>query len=268
MKNKNLAKRVYRGGMRRVRRILTGSPVPGSPFDALHQKLFRDTTPDNDFVIFDVGAHVGESFWRFHRMFPDSTIHSFEADKGNFENLSRNLREFPKARLNNFGVGSKHEFKKFYKNLKTNTSSFVPVDPESEWATEKSRRQGVSYNEFTSEVYDMEIRSLDSYMEENSIDHINILKIDTQGYEAEVLKGARRTLEQNKVDVIETELIVGAAYKNVLGFSDLENILKPCGYSFFAIDHAGNLQDTPSLSFDLIYVSDRFLAGRRIPKAA
>jgi len=46
---------------------------------------------------------------------------------------------------------------------------------------------------------------LDEYAQENSIDRITLLKIDTEGHELEVLKGAQSLLSKGAIDLIQIE---------------------------------------------------------------
>ena len=47
-----------------------------------------------------------------------------------------------------------------------------------------------------------------------NINKINILKIDTQGFEVEVLRGANNLIKNKKIDFIETEINLGFQYEN------------------------------------------------------
>ena len=55
----------------------------------------------------------------------------------------------------------------------------------------------------------------------------DIVKIDVQGAEKKVLKGA---IDTQDVSVLECELFLTAAYENQTTFEDLQNILLPLGF--------------------------------------
>ena len=74
------------------------------------------------------------------------------------------------------------------------------------------------------------VSTLDIYCKKNNINNIDLMKIDTQGYEPEVLDGAYEMLSNQKIKIIEIELILGFAYEKRLSFFDLENKLQPHGY--------------------------------------
>jgi FkbM family methyltransferase len=249
-----------RSGVKHQLRRLLRQPGKLSAFDAIYAHFFDDrSVPDGQVVIFDVGAHVGESVRRFKILFPRSVIHSFEADEENYQNLCMKFSAHEGLFLNHFGVGSQPGKEIFHRNTKTDTSGFVPVNQDSAWAKLRSRQHNVETKDYTTKSYEVEIRTIDSYMKEQGIERVHLLKIDTQGYEDEVLKGAADALKNQQIDMIETELIPGNAYTKSLNFYDLDQILIPCGYKFYGIDRGGNLLASPSLALNLVYVSDRFL---------
>ena len=53
--------------------------------------------------------------------------------------------------------------------------------------------------------FDSEIITLDNYCTSN-VASIDFLKIDVQGYESKVLKGATNLLKSSKIDIIELEI--------------------------------------------------------------
>lgn len=62
-----------------------------------------------------------------------------------------------------------------------------------------------------------------------------ILKLDTQGYELEVLKGGEQTLRESSIALfIEVEFM--QIYERQPLFSDVENYLRDLGFSFYGFD--------------------------------
>ena len=53
---------------------------------------------------------------------------------------------------------------------------------------------------------DVKTQQLDNFCEENKINYLDLLKIDTEGNEFNILKGANKLLAQNKIKVIYTEI--------------------------------------------------------------
>ena len=249
---KRIKDEVYRRAKATYRRVVGAPPGLYDDFNAAHRELLARAGVQAP-VIFDVGAHVGESVERFKTLFPRSNMHSFEADSENFAKLRANTAAFSGLTLNNFAAGSAPGRQTFYRNVKSDTSSFNPVNPGSQWAATRSKQHNVSVEQFTAKQCEVELRTIDGYMADNGIARIDILKIDTQGFEDEVLKGCREAIAAGRIHVIETELILGDSYTRSLTFSTIENLLLPFGYKFCALDRGGNMLTWPAMSLNLIY---------------
>jgi len=79
----------------------------------------------------------------------------------------------------------------------------------------------------------MNIQTLDSFCKEYGIKHINYLKIDTEGYDLNVLKGADRLYSNKAVDFIEVEAGMNPRNKYHVSFIDLKSFLEAKGYLMF-----------------------------------
>jgi len=92
-----------------------------------------------------------------------------------------------------------------------------------------------------------------------------LLKIDTQGTELEVLKGASNLLSNSAIDVIELELIVADAYESASGTFEVLAFLDSYGYRLLALSNDGrfcqrghsDILMNPELQFDVIFVSKK-----------
>ena len=80
-----------------------------------------------------------------------------------------------------------------------------------------------------------EIRTLDSMIGEIcSIEDNIYLKIDTQGFESKVLKGAEHSLAQ--IGTIQLEMSLVPLYQDELLFGDLNSLLNGKGYALVSIE--------------------------------
>ena len=70
----------------------------------------------------------------------------------------------------------------------------------------------------------MPIIKLDDYVRENKIKFIDILKIDTQGYELEILKGSLNAIKNKKINCIILEIILSDTYNKNFSFYEIEKI--------------------------------------------
>ena len=68
-----------------------------------------------------------------------------------------------------------------------------------------------------------------------NIHRINLIKIDTQGFEPQVLEGLGGRLSD--VDVVITELMFYDYYKRSLSFSDIKRFLLSAGFHLYDISY-------------------------------
>ena len=181
--------------------------------DDIFLNIFNKYNKETNPCFFDVGAHIGQSAIRFKKQFKNCSIHCFEPYKKSFLKLKKNTNHQNNIIYNNFALGKNEEFKKFYINEKTETSSFFTLN-NNYMDLDKTKNIDTEF---------CKVRKLDNYVRENSINKIDYLKIDVQGKDYEVLTGAEKTLKLNKIYFIEIEVILNDYYSNKK--NDLLNIL-------------------------------------------
>jgi FkbM family methyltransferase len=183
--------------------------------DKLGQDAFRDmqrfVAPRHCPVIFDVGANVGQSIDLFRRHFGCPVIHAFEPSHETFRELERRTGALSDVHLNNCALGSRSAVFDFIENSCSLLSSFLEPGADC-WGSIKKR-------------HPIPVRSLDDYCEERGITEIDILKSDTQGFELEVLKGARRLLALKCIRLIYLEITFSEMYKNLPRLDEIYGFL-------------------------------------------
>ena len=219
-------------------------------FDEIYKKILKK----NKITIFDVGANRGQSINRFLKIFPDAEIHCFEPIKNNFLFLKENYKN-RNITLNNFALGEKNEVKRFYINAKSSTSSFNKLTKNTGWLKLRSKENNKKMNSFTVETKKIIVNSLDYYCKKNNIKKIDILKIDTQGFEDKILLGSKKSLNNSIISIVELEMIFDNVYKKYSTFTDIEKNLLKNNYRFAGIETCNNNLFEGVLFFgDLIYI--------------
>ena len=248
MNLKNLIKIIIRDSIIKLFRLFGYVVLKKWHKDYAFNKVLKRLIADNRPLIFDVGADDGSSCERYSKLFKNPIIHAFEPRSDQFEIIKSKFDNKKNIIPNNFAVGSRVEIKKFNQINGGGRSSFL-----------RSTVDNLS-NQIQ---IDVQVTTIDEYVNKNNLKRINLLKIDTQGYEDEVLKGAKKTLESKNIDIIEIELIIGNMYEKTLSFNEIENLIYPYGYKFFAIvnqqtldQNSSNLIDQPNLQLDIIYTQD------------
>ncbi len=219
------------------------------------KKFLKDLIIINDPIIFDVGSNIGQSVKFFKKTFPGSLIHCFEPDNKAFEVLTKNYLENETITLNSFGLGEKNETLEFNSYLETGKSSFYKININTNFVKYKANYYGISPEQYYKEAYPKKIQTIDGYCSEKNIPKINFLKIDTQGYEENVINGAKNTIKDNSIDVIQLELIFSSIYEKNSNIYDIEKILIPNGYKLFGTNQYGNLLSDQNWQCDFIYIS-------------
>ena len=221
--------------------------------------IYKFTTPDSP-TIFDVGAHNGNSIERYLEIFSNPIIHSFEPNPATFKIMESKYSSLTNIKLNNFALGDKSEVKDFNIFEKNDTSSFLKLN-DSEWVNVRSKQLGIDKKKFLKEEIKVEVQTLDEYVERNNIEQIDVLKLDTQGYEKNILDGAQKTLKKKVIKIIETEIILDEVYSNYLTFTDIEKNLINNNYRLIALEDMNftNLIEGYMFAFNAIYIDKDLL---------
>ena len=230
--------------------------VKHNDFDSLISFILTKVEKKNKFVFFDVGANTGQSIDRFLNLNDQTLIHSFEPTPELFKILETKYSKRISKRqifINKFGLGSAVNEMDFYSFKYNKINSFVPIEKNSKFERSRKIAAGKNSLEFEKKIK-AKVLTLDIYCKENDINNIDLIKIDTQGFEPEVLDGAYEMLSNQKIRIIEIELILGFAYEKKLSFFDLENKLQPHGYKLVSISNSGNVIAYSNFQVDLMYV--------------
>jgi len=139
--------------------------------------------------IWDVGANTGQFAFMAHTVWPNLPIYSFEPDSKVFSLLESNFRKFSiSGHCFPYALGEKEESKKLYRCENTvNTSLLQPEE-------EKGLLVGQSQ---------VACKTLDAMLDMVEISASPLLKLDVQGYEAHVLRGADKFLSHCRYVIAE-----------------------------------------------------------------
>jgi FkbM family methyltransferase len=198
-------------------------------------------------IIFDVGANVGSSIKRFDLIFNDSVIHSFEPIKECFDQM---VRDYPNKRFlkNNYALGEKNTNKRFFINKHTVTSSFFRINKSYD-ETDK--------NDKPKNNIKIKTITLDTYINLNKIKKIDILKIDTQGFELNILKGAKKSLKK-VIHFVEVEIIICDYYEKKINLHEIDSIMCKNNFDLFNLQNVSYNKDSQIKWFDMLYINRKF----------
>jgi FkbM family methyltransferase len=195
--------------------------------DYFIRKYLYDRFGNRDsIIIFDVGANVGQYSIRISELFPLADIYAFEPNPMTFKSLLKKTLHLKNIKTYCFGIG---------KEASTSNIYSYKTDPESEHASVLKSIITELHNSDMVVEYPIEIISLDSFCESKKISTIDFLKIDTEGYELEVLKGAAHLISNKGIEVIQFEFNEMNVFSRVF-LNDFYSVLP--NYKFYRLDTA------------------------------
>lgn len=220
----NLIKKLINGPLSlinlQVNRIHSDTITGSSLFDDLKVILGKKSP-----VCIDVGANEGQTIDHLLSRFPQCYIHSFEPSKDTFKILKEKTYG-DRVYLNNYALGRHRQRREFINYESSDLSSFLHMD-----ANAENRFRDIA--EKKREMVDIE--TLDHYLDQHKIENIDLLKIDTQGFDLEVLLGAEKSLQNGIINNVLIELNFIPIYEGQSSSSDVSALLENNG--FYLIDY-------------------------------
>lgn len=178
-------------------------------------------------VIFDVGANIGQSIALFRKAFPQGIIHSFEPNPETFATLRQNWGHDQAVSLHSLALNSTAGAVPFFVTNVSEASSLLLPHP-------KLVRLS-SGNKYDSRKIEVEGVTLDRFCLEKGVATIDVLKLDVQGSELEVLKGAERLLGQEAIALLYVEMNFAETYSGQVVFEDFLVFCAGYGYKLWDI---------------------------------
>ena len=160
-------------------------------------------------VVFDIGAFIGDhTIFYSNAVGEKGKVYAFEPSKEAFECLDYNLNYKPNTFVYNMALG--------------NTKGFVSTN-------EVEDNAGMNF--ITESEKGVILDTLDNFVENNNITQIDFIKIDVEGYELEVLKGAEKSINKFKPTLL-IELNDLTLYRAGISRKDIFDFLDKNGYIY------------------------------------
>ena len=189
--------------------------------DARHNlplQLSRSLTHQGDTVM-DVGANTG--LWALGaavRVGPLGTVHAFEPVPTNFDRLTRNLKlnGFTNVTCQKFALSDNCGHTVFYAAT-DNNSGVGSLTPSGE----------------TDRPIEIEMTTVDDYCERHAITRVDLMKVDVEGAELLVFRGAERLLTSKEAPIImfETDEVLTGRFES--SSTIIKMLLHQYDYDFF-----------------------------------
>ncbi|MFK7848121.1 MAG: FkbM family methyltransferase [Rhodothermales bacterium] len=181
------------------------------PVGTDYRKTIRNKFDENQIkVVFDVGANIGQFCVHCQEIFGESDIYSFEPISSTFDVLKDRTK----------GFGNISCFKLAFGNEKGTGEVFLQADSS---VNSINPLVNIRKND-EQESEQIEIDTIDLFCEHENIKRIDLLKIDTEGFDLNVLEGARKMLRSRQIQFIFIEVtfdgdnIQNSSYNSISSF--------------------------------------------------
>lgn len=202
-------------------------------------------TSSNECIL-DIGAASGEMINLLNNAFPNCHKYAFEPRKKDFEKLVKKFADNSNFHLVNKAVGA--EVKSDLKINTTNrgtSSSLLEVNKELKDDYFSKNIKTVAQESITLSTLDQEIPKTTK---------VSLIKIDVQGFELEVLKGAKQTLANTSMLLIEMQN--HQIYKEAAQYYEIDEFVRSQHFTLFemipSIRRNGKLYE-----WDAVYVNQQ-----------
>lgn len=186
----------------------------------LAAQMLLSGSEEHEPIVLDVGANVGLFSLQLAQKNPQAKFYAFEPDAKNFTRLEGNARKIAPHRLLAQQLAVSDQPRGELEFRRSAESA------ESGWGR-LHREQPLAGG---GEIVKVRTTSLDSFIEGQGFARVDLLKIDVEGAEAIVLKGAERSLQAQKIRAIICELQEGTLQEFGTSPGKIRAYLQKFGY--------------------------------------
>ncbi len=209
--------------LKRFKKKIFNDPIS---FDDLLIKNRIDLFKKKDVqLILDIGANQGQYAESVLAQMSCRVI-SFEPLKKEYDIIKSKLNKYANWEVYNFGLGNKNEEIKINISENSFSSSILNLN-----------RDTINYDPKIGYIssQNVEIKKLESIWDKLNISENKILiKIDTQGYEYNVIEGCSSVLKN--VIGLQIEMSLVQLYEGEMLFEDLYKVVKDLGFELYLIE--------------------------------
>ena len=172
-------------------------------------------------MIVDCGAGTGIDTREMAELWSNGQVFAFEPVPELYEKLVKNTRNSPNVHCYRIALADKDDITAMFVSGGRSSGSSSLLEP----ATHLEFHPDVTFER------EIEVRTatLDSWAEENGVDHVDMLWLDVQGYEGGLMKASPRIMDTVKVIYTEVNLI--GLYKGAVLYPQLRSWLLSRGFN-------------------------------------
>lgn len=174
-------------------------------------------------TIFDVGANIGNTTYEYNDAFPKAHIFSFEPISTTFLLLETKLKGLINVCCHKIAFGENKGFVE------------VKLFDENEHYLNSLELNSMNSKK-SAKIELVEVDTIDHFLNNHAeISTIDLLKIDTEGFEIQVLKGASSAIQNGRIKLIYLEVGFSKSNHRSTYISDIHDFFDANNFSFFGL---------------------------------
>jgi FkbM family methyltransferase len=205
--------------------------------------LFQDAQPT---TVFDVGANVGFVTWELTRAFQEASIYAFEPNPNAYAVLCETHRRNPRVHCFPFAIANEAGEMTFLQRDVSGNSSLLDAVAGAGGGTRRIT---------------VRTQTVDGMCAEQALQHIDLLKIDTEGADLLALQGAEGMLGEGAIDVVMTEVLLVPTFKGQPALDEIAEFLRRYGFRIFNFYVGHEMSNGQATYGNMIFVRN----GARTP---
>lgn len=167
-------------------------------------------------TVVDVGANVGQFSLHCAEYFRDATIYAFEPISATFAELARRTSALDQIRCFQLACANEAGTAEVFLQSQSVVNTLDPL--------RNIRSSPGQPSELVHTV------RLDEFCEAHAISSIDLLKVDAEGFDLEVLRGAQSLLNRNAIKMVFVEVTFDEAQVGVSRFEPISALLDANGF--------------------------------------
>jgi FkbM family methyltransferase len=153
------------------------------------KKFYASALKGKDITVIDVGVNKGQSIDFFKSINKAAIIFGFEPNKKLYDGLLHKYGKDVSISIINKGISDIEGKLLFHENIMDETSTFEDLNYNSEYLKKKARVLGVAADKIIKGSYEVEVTTLQHFIDQKGNVFFDVLKIDVEGHELQSLKG-------------------------------------------------------------------------------
>lgn len=179
-------------------------------------------------VVIDVGANIGQTTKEIKKHLPRAMVFCLEPDPATFKLLQANVAGLSETQTIQLALGDVNETRLLNQNRASVTNSLLP-------ALSTIQDGELSAKLACESQVPVQVVRLQDWCKAQSLEHVHVLKVDCQGYDLQVLRGADDLLREGRIELLCVEVSFKPLYEGQAFFDEILNFLRLRDYALYGI---------------------------------